>query len=194
MPLLLVTNLSILAAAQPRPSEPIKEATPLRSSFAFRSAAFFPLSDRFREIYGDAGVDYQLEASTKIYGCCDAWVNFDWFSKHGKSVGLHDSTRISIGNTSLGVKFPYRISKTWTIYVGIGPSFGRIWLKNKSYCPPHHISKWAYGGVLKTGVDFFFTEHLFLDVFADYLYQPTNFKTHVDVGGVKVGAGLGVKF
>lgn len=165
-----------------------------QSSVEIRSAAFFHSSERFREIYGNVGASYQLEASTKLYDCLDGWANFDWFSKHGKSDGFNDPTRVSIANISLGVKFPYQICEKFTAYIGIGPSLSRIWLKNKSQCSHENISKWAIGGVLKTGVYYFISERVFIDVFVDYLYQPVHFETHVDIGGFKTGAGLGVKF
>ena len=76
-----------------------------QSSIEIRSAAFFHGSKRFKEIYGNVGASYQLEATTQLYNCLDGWANFDWFSKHGKSDGFNDTTRVSIANTSLGIKF-----------------------------------------------------------------------------------------
>lgn len=165
-------------------------------SLEIRSAAFFHSSGRFREIYGNVGGSYQLEASTKFNDCdCyETWANFDWFSKHGKSDGFNDPTRVSIANISLGIKFPYQICEQFTAYIGIGPSLSRIWLKNKSQCRHEKVSKLAIGGVLKTGVYYFISERVFVDVFVDYLYQPVHFETHVDIGGFKTGAGIGVKF
>ena len=42
------------------------------------------------------------------------------------------------------------------------------------------------------GIEFFF--NLLLDVFVDYLYQPVHFSTRIDIGGFKIGAGIGYKF
>jgi hypothetical protein len=178
---LLITNICPLFAE-------------FQSSIEIRSSAFFHSSKRFREIYGNAGASYQVEASTKIYDCFDGWANFDWFSKHGKSVGFNDPTRVSIANISLGIKSPYQFSEKFTAYIGIGPSLSKIWLKNKSHCSHENVSKWAIGGILKTGVYYFINKSIFIDVFADYLYQPVHFETHVDIGGFKIGAGLGIKF
>jgi hypothetical protein len=179
--LLFLTNINPLLAE-------------FQSSVEIRSAAFFHSSERFREIYGNPGTSYQFEASTKLYDCLDGWTNFDWFSKHGKSDGFNDPTRVSIANISLGIKFPYQFSEKFTAYIGIGPSLSRIWLKNKSQFSHETVSKLAIGGILKTGIYYFINRHVFIDVFADYLYQPVNFETHVDIGGFKVGAGMGIKF
>ncbi len=169
-------------------------ADEIESTLEIRSAAFFHSSKRFREIYGNVGGSYQLEASTKFNDCFEAWANFDWFSKHGKSEGFNDPTRVSIANINLGIKFPYQLSECFTLYVGIGPSLSRIWLKNRSARSHERISKLAIGGVLKTGVYYFITRHIYLDVFVDYLYQPVHFETNIDIGGFKTGIGVGYKF
>lgn len=166
----------------------------MESSLEVRSAAFFHSSHRFSEIYGHVSGSYQLEASLKFNDCFDAWVNFDWFSKHGRSEGLRDPTKVTIANISLGIKFPYQICEEWTAYVGVGPSLSRIWLRNRSRFDRETVSKLAVGAVLKSGVYYFINRCLFIDLFVDYLYQPVHFKTNVDIGGLKTGAGVGLKF
>lgn len=98
----------------------------IENSLEIRSAAFFHSSERFRDIYGNVGGNYQLEVSTKLYDYVDGWGNLDWFSKHGKSDGLKDPTRVRIGNISLGIKFPYRLCEQFTAYIGAGPTLSRI--------------------------------------------------------------------
>lgn len=164
------------------------------TSLEFRSAAFFHSSKRFREIYGNVSGSYQLEASTKFNECFDTFVNFDWFSKHGKSKGFNDPTKVSIASISLGPKFLYPFKNCFTAYIGIGPSFAKIWLKNRPKHRHERTSKLSVGGLLKTGVYYFVNRQLFLDLFVDYLYQPVHFHTHVDIGGVKTGLGIGYKF
>lgn len=166
----------------------------MESHLEIRSAAFLHSSKLFREIYGNTEVSYQLEASTKLYDYVDEWVNFDWFSKHGKSDGLNDPTRVSIASLSLGIKVPYQFRERLITYIGIGLSLSRIWLKNKGECNHETVSKLAIGGILKTGIYYFISPRVFIDVFVDYLYQPVHFEKHVDIGGFKTGIGLGVKF
>ncbi len=166
----------------------------VETTWEIRSAAFFPSSHRFREIYGNVCLSLQLEASAKLYDCADGWANLDWVSKNGKSDGFNDSTKVSIANFSFGIKFPYQLCEQFTAYIGIGPSLSRIWLKNKSQCGHETVSKWAIGGVLKTGIYYYINNCVFIDVFLDYLYQPVPFETHVNIGGFKTGLGLGVRF
>lgn len=167
---------------------------PLESSIALRAAAFFPASKRFREIYGDIGADYQLEASCQLMSCLDLWVNFDWFSKSGKSEGERDSTRISIANASIGVRAIYRFCGGF-IYLGIGDNFSGVWIKNNSnFTSNKHTSKQGMGGVVKSGFGYHFQGCAFSGLFVDYLYQPFHFNRHVNVGGFKVGGELGISF
>lgn len=199
MPLVLAALFLLIANGQ------TLSAGVQNSSIEFRSAAFFHSADRFRDVYGKVGVSYQVEASTPLYGCLNGWTNFDWFSKHGKSEGFNDPTTIRIANISLGVKIPYQRCERFTPYIGIGPSFSRLWLKDTPHCSQDTsscgsqnahktVSKWVVGGVLKTGVNCFVTKCLFLDVFVDYLYQPIHFEKRVDIGGIKAGLGIGYRF
>lgn len=163
-------------------------------SLELRSAAFFHSSNRFRSIYGNIGGSYQLEASARLCDRLYGWGNLDWSPKHGKSDGFNDPTRINIGNISVGIKFPYRFCEKFTAYIGVGPSLAKLWLKNKSQFGHETVSKWAVGGVLKSGVTYFINRRIFIDLFLDYLYQPVHFETHVDIGGIKTGLGLGYRF
>lgn len=166
----------------------------MKNSIQIRTDAFFHSSNRFREIYGNVNPSYQLEVSRKIKNAFETWVNFDWFSKHGSSIGFSDPTKASIANISFGIKFPYLINQYFKVYTGFGPSFSKIWLNNRSQCSHEKLSKSAFGIVLKFGSCYFITRRIFLDLFVDYLYQPVQFDTDVDIGGVKTGIGLGFKF
>jgi len=175
----------------------------LCSSLEFRGAGFFHSSHRFREIYGNVGTSYQIEAAGNLDFCnldCNlGWfANVDWTQKKGRSEGLHDVTKMSIANLSFGLKYLYPFYRNYTAYAGIGPSFSRIALNNHhSHLRSHnnrYNSRIAIGGILKTGVLYSVSCNLFLDVFVDYLYQPVSYSTNVDIGGFKLGAGIGYKF
>lgn len=165
-----------------------------QSSVEIRGAAFIPASQRFRNIYGDVGPSYQIEASTKLCNCLDGWANIDWFTKNGKSIGCKQSTRINIANLSFGIKYPFCICEKYTAYFGAGPSLGGVWLKNDSLCTSKHPSKWAFGVVLKSGINYSITQCIYLNVFVDYLFQPVHFDSNVDIGGLKTGLGIGMRF
>jgi len=161
----------------------------------FRTAAFFPSSHLFREIYGKTGVDYQLEASTKFQDCIDLWTNFSWYTKKGGSVPLHDPTRISIANVSIGLSYIYDFCNGFSIYGGVGPTFANIRIKNHIPDVWHEkVVKCSVGVLVKSGIRYNLSECYYLDAFADYLYQPKKFHIFANVGGFKPGLGIGMHF
>lgn len=176
------------------------------STIEVRTSAFFPMSHHFREIYDDVGIDYEVEIATTIpCTCIELWANFDWFSEDGHPKGsCNGRTEIEVANLSAGVKASCPICGCLYAYLGIGPTFGWVWVDNKWDCCDSSRCKrnkdkderFAVGGVLKTGFNYYFTQCFFLDLFADYFYQPVHFhhdNCH-DIGGFRLGAGLGFGF
>jgi len=165
------------------------------NTIEFRSAAFFLSSERFQNVYGTIGIDYQIEVSTPLKECVVGWTNGAWISKQGRADACNDRTKIDIVNISLGIKVPYQLNDYFTVYLGIGPSFSNVWINANSQCNGDFDSRLAIGGVLKSGINCSLTPCVFIDLFADYVYQPVRFrKGWRDVGGLKTGAGVGIKF
>jgi outer membrane protein len=135
----------------------------------FRTAAFFPCEDRFRDIYGDVNPSYQIEAT---YGLCNCWklfANIDEFYQTGR-VKYCCKSSLNILTTSFGPKYVYPLWSCVDIYGGVGLSLA-----------------------LKSGINYYFYRNFFLDLFVDYNYQPA-FDQCVDIGGVKTGLGIGYLF
>lgn len=165
-----------------------------KNSFKIRAAAFIPTSKLFREIYKTAGACTELEYAYRFRDHLEIWGNFDWFSRHGKSVGLNNPTKINIANFSFGFKFPYNVNSVHELYLGVGSSIAGIWINNKSCCCCEKVSKAAGAIIFKSGYYYYFSEQAFIDLFADYLYQPAHFQRHIDIGGLRLGIGIGVMF
>lgn len=159
-----------------------------------RYAGFYHSDSLFRHIYGNVSSDYQIEADLAFCGPYAVWANFDWFTKHGRSVGLRSPTRVNIANGSIGVKYVFQTCSCFRPYLGLGLSVGGIWLDNKTCCGHDRASKAIVGGVAKAGVYYNLTQHIYVNVFVDYLYQPVHFEKDVDLGGVKPGVGIGVVY
>lgn len=163
-------------------------------SFKIRSAAFIAQSKLFRKIYDTAGPCIELEYAYRIKRHLEVWGNFDFFWQDGKSIGLCNPTQIKIPNFSFGIKSPYQFKECHELYLGIGPSFAGVLITNKTCCCCEKVSKPAFGFVVKSGYYYDFCKRFFLDIFADYLYQPVHFQRKTEVGGLRIGAGLGIKF
>lgn len=157
-----------------------------------RAGAFFPAVSRFTSIYGNCLPFYELEASTSFCDF-DIWGNLDLVNKKGRSDTLHHFTRITIANFSFGVKLPYQISNDLSIYAGSGLTFGSVWVRNHIQGSNSKSTHFSFGGVIKTGLVYNITCDLFADLFFDYLYQSA-FHNNLNIGGSKLGLGLGYKF
>lgn len=146
------------------------------------------------EIYGKAVPYYALEG-TYYWGCgLGLWGNADFLSRHGRSLGLCSPTEIKIANFSLGLKIAWEVVDCMRVYAGVGPSVAGVWLKNRSICLCENISKAAGGVVLKTGFDWRFWDNFMVNLSADYLLEPVSFPRKVDIGGLKIGLGVGVAY
>lgn len=164
-------------------------------SLEVRGAALLPTSHRFRHIYGHAVGDLQLEAGVKLRDCLKLWAQFDWFEKHGRSIGFCDPTKIDVMNGALGIKFMKEWCDCLYPYLNGGFVIGGVKVKNRSICCLNErCAKAAAGFVVGAGFYWFTDHHLFFDAFVDYLYQPVKFQERVNVGGFKIGAGIGVTF
>lgn len=187
----------------------------MESTVEVRAAVFYHTSEKFRNQYGDFGPTYEVEASFSCDPCCYAfWANVGWFNDRGEGksndcsgalrscvtcasgslVGNRPTSKIDVLNFSLGIKFPYYFCDRLVGYFGIGPVIGNVWLETNTRFGRRKTSKVAYGGVVKLGLDYYITQCVFVDLFVDYLYETVRFKRNVDIGGVKGGVGLGLRF
>lgn len=175
------------------------------ATIAVRTAAFYPTSELFRDIYGDFGISYEVEASLGDI----LWANVSWFNANGEIKGkqcsgvikncslcqVRPTSEISIGNLSAGIMFSFDLFDPVIIYIGAGGVIGKVWLEESNrFKEKTELSQIAYGAVGKLGLNFYLTRHLFVGMFADYLYQVVNFSKKNDIGGIKAGAALGVGF
>lgn len=161
---------------------------------ALRAAAFYPTSSLFRKIYGDLLPSFQMEVNTPFGDRLDIWTNFEWVSQRGDSDGFNKPTSMHLATLGIGIKYLYPIREWYSAYLGLGPCIAEIALHNQTSCERTKVSRTAFGVIVKSGLLFQLNSNYFADFFLDYVYLASPFKTRADLGGVKLGAGLGVKF
>lgn len=175
-------------------------------SLKVRGAAFVPVSHRFQDVYKTIVPTIEVEGSIKFPQCLELWANLSSFFYRARIHTPVIYKRMgNIVNFSVGFKISKRLCGPIEIYAGLGPSLAWTdiyWGDPKNYPRPEndfHFNKKSceltWGAILKSGLYYYFTTHAFLDIFVDYLYQPWHYRdTHLDIGGFKVGVGLGVGF
>lgn len=170
-----------------------------RSSLEVRGGLFYHFSDLFREIYGNWSGSVGLQATAPIRGNMDLWANYDWSRDTGHPKGFPDHTSITLNNISTGVLFNFQLTSQIKPYVGFGIAVANVYVRDHSTCTGLSTeSRPAYGGVIKSGINYFVNSQFYIDGFVDYLYQVVHFHHQghhwEQVGGIKAGVGAGVRF
>jgi hypothetical protein len=104
-----------------------------------KAAYLYPISERYREIYGSGGGIYGLEYTTQLYKRLYGWASADYFHKDGKSTH-GEGTESTLVPLAFGLKavIPY---KRTDFYVGLGPTFTYIHFTDDSRFVIRHSSK-----------------------------------------------------
>lgn len=159
-----------------------------------RMGAFLPTQGIFRSIYGNAIPTYELEATQMLLGNIQGWSNFNWLSKKGHASGIKNHTQIKIASLAFGFNWVHFWRPSLMSYLGIGASLSRISVYNKTFCGKDTEYTYAVGGIAKSGIQYFFLGNIFAEGFVDFLYLPVSYQHDRNLGGFRIGGGLGMNF
>lgn len=180
---------------------------PTSASLQLRGAAFIPLKQQLRDIYGSGLPTIELEGSYSVLknnsSSCDQlllWANVGWTFKTGSTIGHGYYTRLNLIPISLGVEYQFYLGKGFDFYLGLGPAYSFLRIKNDDFVDKHYFKKNQFGFKTKTGLRYTFFTNFFMDIFADYYY--TQFGKMRDsiqsidnhFSGFIVGGGFGGKW
>jgi len=167
-------------------------------------SAFIPSSSVIRRIYSDVIPYYELEISKPFWNDWQVFLGVGYLSNEGHAIGCDHKTSLRLIPVTLGLKYVSRINSLIDLYAGAGACVS--FLKNKDHSPFVHenISDQALGGIFKLGLIYRIKQHIFIDIFTEYLYQHFSFRHHyedhytirhnLNMSGIKIGAGLGYNF
>mgnify|MGYP001044640617 CR=1 FL=1 len=167
-----------------------------------RVAYYYPTSKKFRRIFPEGGVDYQVEVSKRVCNEWFVWANTSWFHKKGHSKGIRYRTRVDFIPISLGVKKEFCLKENLSAYLGAGVTYSLLRIRNYSSYVRGHSDKNAFGGILKFGVNYKVSDSMYAGFFTDYIFQEFHFHGHrhniyrhsVNADGFKIGGNIGVQF
>lgn len=175
-----------------------------RGTLQMRGGYFYPTSELMRDIYHDGGGEFEIQASLNLNPKISLWGNFNFFQRNGDLLGLCDNTRIQIYPLSIGALYIKPIHQRISLYFGMGASYSLLKIDNESPLTMQNIrnipqnfreNKNGWGLVTKTGITLELTDHLFLDVFADYYYTKMDILLiSRQVSGLRTGIGLGIYY
>ena len=156
-----------------------------------RAAALFHPSQKFRHAFHAINPDYQIQGTFALNPLFEFWAEVDYWSqsKHHQS----KKSKIEFPNGNVGILFATSLCFSLEPYIGAGFSYGRA-LVHREGRDDEDESKSSYGAILKIGARYWLFRMAFLDFFTDYTYQNIHLKKHMQVGGIKIGLGVGVGF
>lgn len=147
-------------------------------------------------IYSQGAPDFEVEGRVYLNSVCWLWHNLNASWQHGFSQGLGNSSHIAMGIYSLGPSIHFPCLRNVHCILGGGISGGYIHTIDITHYLPQKNSSWSIGAVFKTGFIIQKPQGS-MEAFADYYYQPvygTQSNNHFDMGGLRIGIGLGYIF
>ena len=180
----------------------------------FRTAAFRLTDKKARKRYSNWGVEYQGEVAKEICNNTYAWLNVGWMSTRGHNRRRFDDScggerrHLKVLPVSFGLKQKFCITPCANFYLGLGASYAFVRFErdhHQRFRRHHRNHNGSWGGAVKSGFQYRIWECAFIDLFADYYYQP-GVKHHdglrrnrtrrhnLQMSGFKLGAGIGVNF
>lgn len=163
---------------------------------------FFFSDAKMRKIYDQGGLDLQISGSFPVWRWLQIYASVEYLTRHGRSLGGNQKTRIQEVPLSLGLRPVITICTNIQYYFTLGPRYFFIHQHNSSSFVDRNVNENGFGGFVNTGFYFFPYRHLVLDIFGEYSYMRVHAhpsQTNVDgrsiqVGGFVFGAGLGYAF
>jgi outer membrane protein W len=175
-----------------------------------KGSYFLPTNSAFRHIYNGSAL-YGPELTVQL---CDddpwhVFASVEYFQKKGHSLGLCDSTKVTLIPLGIGLKYCAEScveDVDW--YIGLGFQPVCVHTKNYSEFVCEKVNRWGFGGIAKIGAFWYLSPHVVLDFFVDYSFVDVNCKQvsccqgitgnvyprKANIGGAIFGIGLGYCF
>lgn len=154
-----------------------------------KGAYFRPTDAAFKEIYGQ-GQTYGAEIGLKLGKFFSFWVAAENFSKKGKMSFTQEETNLKI--------IPINVGVSLEIPLGLFAPYGRLAVGYFHYEESNilgQVKKNNLGYLGQVGFFLKIFDPLYLDLFGQYSYcRVKPLELEADLGGLKVGLGLGLQF
>lgn len=192
-----------------KPKKPKNDAcNPAIWTLEARGAAFLPLQDKLSKLYGTAIPAIEVETSftlAKSRSPCrnelQLWFNGTWAFQHNKSIGSGRHSDLDLVPISAGLSYQVNFFRSFAFYMGIGPTYSFLWIKNSNHDTTSHIRRNHLGFTTKTGFRFTFGRHFVIDLFGDYYYTQFRKMNHDPIQNIDrnfsaffAGGAIGMKW
>jgi len=173
----------------------------------FKVGFVYPFSSNVRDIYSSLFPIYQLEGSYEWCNKWGIWGNIGYLSQKGHAEvdaasccnctmnrsGLKNGTRMQFFQLGLGPNYTFDLDCNFSAYLGCGITYNALQIKNDSEFVKSKINKYCFGGILKSGISYYFYECFHADFFWDLSLTTFDIK-NFDYSTTNFGFGLGASF
>jgi len=176
-------------------------------SFAFdldieaRVGWLVPKSSTMRKVYGKGFPEYELELGIPLNKCFTVFSNLSYYEASGHSTLHHHRSDVQNYGLILGGKYYFQPWTYFRPYFGLGGGAGHIRFHDRNPYLKSFVNHSGWAILAKVGTEICLSRYLYLDLFADYVGFSYNFKDrkgigghHLNAGGIKAGAALGIRF
>lgn len=171
-------------------------------------AGYFVFADStMRKVYDKGGPDIQLCASYPLWKLSRRWIldaygAVEYFHLSGKAINGGQKSSLWSVPVNIGLKPVLTINKNMHYYFAMGPRY--FYIHQHNCCPYTYKSnsRNGLGLFVNTGLEYVLNNHFLFDIFGEYSYAETHFRSRnsrvytkkTQIGGFTLGGGLGYAF
>lgn len=173
--------------------------------FEVQPGVFFFTDSEMRHFFGDHPFTCRGEFGYRLCGPLTIWVDGSYLQASGKAIGGHEKIELKLATMTLGLKWVQYFNDAFAFYAGAGPRLFMMMLDNDSLFVRGTDNEIGIGGGFDAGFWIFPVPkwpNFFFDLYSDYSWKKMNVdpdeissRDHdVNISGLSVGLGLGIRF
>jgi hypothetical protein len=161
---------------------------------------FIFATDKMRDIYNWGGGSLQLATSIPVWKWLSIYAAGGFQESFGRTHPFHQFARLRQIPGDLGIKTIFSAQDRIQFYLTIGPRYFYMQQKSRISDLYRTVSRNGVGCFANSGFNFYPWKRVFIDLFAEYSYEPISshvahdFGLSPQVGGFLFGGGIGYRF
>jgi hypothetical protein len=152
--------------------------------------------DLFKEVYGKAGMSFNVDFGVKIWKSLEVFLHTDYFSTDGETTYTKEETTLRIIPIEWGVRYLIRLNKECKpkLFPYFGGGGGYYMYKEENDIGT--VDEKKFGFFLEGGFRFYFIRNFFLDAKIKNVFLKVEGAEDqkIELGGLSFMGGIGISF